>query len=152
MSDNQEIHDLPEAVLVRSKPDKRKQTSALNAKKAREARLEKIKVMKTTDEYEVEEQSSEDSDSETELVITRKSKPKVVGGDEARLLKIELQLQQIALQQKEKDRKKKHYVEKQVKKLSDMKDVAHAAARETAAIKQPTSEASEQYRKRLLDL
>lgn len=86
--------------------DKRRQTSSANLQKAREAKLEKMRLRRQLEEQEFEVDSQE-SDGETELVVSRKPKQKVISPEEARLLKIELALQQLALQSQIKETKAK---------------------------------------------
>ena len=86
--------------------DRRKKTSVANIEKARrlDSRIQKQKeAAKNT--YEVEESSSSE-DEETELVLTKKKKPALVTAQEARLMKLELMLEKIALQEKAKKPKK----------------------------------------------
>jgi len=72
------IEDTPKTGYYKSKKgdaDKRKQTSKVNAEKARLAKLAKSAQMKKTEEYDKQfeyEESTDDSSSEGELQITRK--------------------------------------------------------------------------------
>ena len=88
--------------------DRRKTTSVANIEKARKARLERIQkqIEAARNTYEVEESSSSE-DEETELVLTKKKKkPALITAQEARLMKLELMLEKMALQEKAKKPKK----------------------------------------------
>lgn len=87
--------------------DKRKISSAENLKKAREARLARIRAQKeaATNQYEIESSS----DDETEIVLTKQKKPVLVTKQEAKMRELELQLartnlmlEKIAVQHKKK--------------------------------------------------
>ena len=82
--------------------DKRSKTSVSNIEKARNARLKKIQQQReaAANQYEIE--SSSDEDNPTELVIQKKKKPVLATATEARLMKLELLLEKIALQEKAK--------------------------------------------------
>ena len=111
--------------------DKRKTQSAINIVKAREARLEKLRLQKQLDKDQVE--LDEESDGETELVIQRQAKTKVITPEEARLLKLELALQQLALQQKIKEKRTKKVVEEVAKENLKAKFAVKDAVKEEVA-------------------
>ena len=101
--------------------DRRRETSKANIEKARAARLDRIRKEKEAekDKYVIEESSSEeDCESDTELVLKKAKKPKQLTEVEARMMKLELLLENLALQEKKKklqDKKKPKKIEIEVK-------------------------------------
>ena len=113
--------------------DRRRETSKANIEKARAARLERIRKEKEADKdkYVIEESSSEEEDDDTELVLKKAKKPKQLTEVEARMLKLELLLENLALQEKKKklqDKKKPKKIEIEVKQPVAVKKEAPSAA------------------------
>ncbi|RZI45298.1 hypothetical protein [Candidatus Finniella inopinata] len=95
--------------------DKRKETSKINLAKARQARIDKLKLQKelgkpiTTGEPPKPQgwEPQSETSSEEEIVIARKpKKKKVMSATTERLLKLELAFQQMALRAREKKERK----------------------------------------------
>lgn len=94
MSDDErnKITAVTEEILARlekprlKKQDKRKETSKINAAKARQIKLEKIANKNKPHEFEIETDSESESDSEDEIII----KKKVKGGKKENPLKSEI--------------------------------------------------------------
>ena len=108
--------------------DRRKETSKANIEKARSTRLERIRIEKEAekDRYVIEESSSESEEEEdTELVLKKSKKPKQLTEVEARMMKLELLLENLALQEKKKklqDKKKPKKIEIQVNQSAPKKE------------------------------
>ena len=85
--------------------DKRRTTSISNVEKARIARMAKIQQQReaAANQYEIE---SSDEEEPTELVLQKKKKPILATATEARLMKLELMLEKLALQEKSKKKTK----------------------------------------------
>ena len=126
--------------------DRRKETSKANIEKARATRLERIRREKEAekDRYVIEESSSESEEEEdTELVLKKSKKPKQLTEVEARMMKLELLLENLALQEK----KKKLQDKKKPKKIEIHVGSASGAAPNPAVITNPRVE---QMKKRML--
>ena len=105
----------PKRIYVRKTPlseDGRSASSKLNVQKARETRAALAAQRKAVEANEYELQTSSDDD-EAELVLERKKKPKLVTALEMRMMKLELTLEKLAIQEKQK--KPKKVIEIQIK-------------------------------------
>lgn len=115
--------------------DKKKAACAANLAKARAERMQRITAEKeaAANQFEVESSSEDEA---TELVLSRKKKPALVTKFEAEMMKLQLQVEKIELQLKQK-------AKKQPRVIVVQKDVEQPAA---------AAKPIDAHMKRLLDL